>query len=122
LGLAGLLALSRCLKKQGFLKNEISPVYFLIEMSKYRGSIFLIHAVKKYTQEEPSNLPTFIVFLSDGGVTNEQRIKKAVVDAAKSPIFWQLVGLAGSSYGILERLDTITNRLVDNANFNLPCV
>lgn len=73
--------------------------------------------IKKYTQEEPSKLPTFIVFISDGGVTDEQGIKKAVVDAAKYPIFWQFVGLAGSSYGILERLDTIEGRTVDNANF-----
>lgn len=73
--------------------------------------------VKKYTQEEPSKLPTFIVFLSDGGVTDEQGIQKAIIDAAKYPIFWQFVGLAGSSYGILERLDTMGNRVVDNADF-----
>jgi len=73
--------------------------------------------IKKYTQEEPRSLPTFIVFLSDGGVTNEQGIKKAVIDAAKYPIFWQFVGLAGSNYGILSRLDTMGGRIVDNADF-----
>lgn len=74
--------------------------------------------IKKYTQEEPSKLPTFIVFLSDGGVIDEQGIKDAVIDAAKYPIFWQFVGLAGSNYGILERLDTMDgSRIVDNANF-----
>ena len=63
-------------------------------------------------------LPTFIVFLSDGGVTDEQGIKKAVADAAKYPLFWQFVGLAGSNYGILEKLDTMDgSRLVDNTNF-----
>lgn len=73
--------------------------------------------IKKYTQEEPSKLPTFVVFLSDGGVTNESGIKKAMIEAAKYPIFWQFVGLAGFNYGILERLDTLSNRVVDNANF-----
>lgn len=73
--------------------------------------------IKKYTQEEPRSLPTFIVFLSDGGVTDEPGIKKAVIDAAKYPIFWQFVGLAGSNYGILERLDTMSGRIVDNADF-----
>lgn len=73
--------------------------------------------IKKYTQEKPSKLPTLIVFLSDGGVTNEQGIKKAVMDAAKYPIFWQFVGLAGSNYGILEKLDTMAGRIVDNADF-----
>ena len=73
--------------------------------------------IKQYTQEEPSSLPTFIVFLSDGGITDEPGIKKAVIDAAKYPIFWQFVGLAGSNYGILERLDTMSGRIVDNADF-----
>ncbi|WP_292849687.1 VWA domain-containing protein [Nostoc sp. NMS8] len=58
-----------------------------------------------------------IVFLSDGGVTDEQGIKNSVIDAAKSPIFWQFVGLGGSNYGILERLDTMGDRIVDNADF-----
>lgn len=73
--------------------------------------------IKKYTQEELSNLPTFVVFLSDGGVTNEQGIKRAMFDAAQYPLFWQFVGLAGSNYGILERLDTVSGRFVDNADF-----
>ena len=79
--------------------------------------IVIQDVIKKYTQEEPSKLPTFVVFLSDGGVTNESGIKKAIIDAAEYPIFWQFVGLAGSNYGILERLDTMSNRVVDNANF-----
>ena len=80
-------------------------------------SLVIQDVIKKYTQEKPSKLPTFIVFLSDGGVTNEQEIKKSIVDAAKYPIFWQFVGLAGFNYGILERLDSMGGRLVDNANF-----
>lgn len=73
--------------------------------------------IKKYTQEQPSKLPTLIVFLSDGGITDEQEIKKSIINAAKHPIFWQFVGLAGSNYGILERLDTMGGRIVDNADF-----
>ncbi|MEG4047536.1 VWA domain-containing protein [Microcoleus sp. Pol17_C1] len=80
-------------------------------------SLVIQDVIKKYTQEKASKLPTFIVFLSDGGVTNEQEIKKSIVEAAKYPIFWQFVGLAGFNYGILERLDSMRGRLVDNANF-----
>ncbi|MEG5163243.1 VWA domain-containing protein [Microcoleus sp. AT3-A2] len=40
-----------------------------------------------------------------------------MVEGAKYPIFWQFVGLAGFNYGILERLDSMGGRLVDNANF-----
>jgi stress response protein SCP2 len=80
-------------------------------------SLVIRDVIKKYTQEEASKLPTLIVFLSDGGVTDEQGIKKAIVDAAKYPIFWQFVGLAGSNYGILEKLDNMNGRIIDNANF-----
>ncbi|BAY42216.1 stress protein (plasmid) [Nostoc sp. NIES-2111] len=80
-------------------------------------SLVIRDIIKKYTQEKPSKLPTLIVFLSDGGVTDEQEIKKAIVDAAKYPIFWQFVGLAGSNYGILQKLDNMNGRIVDNADF-----
>ncbi|MEG5037154.1 TerD family protein [Microcoleus sp. AT3-D2] len=80
-------------------------------------SLVIQDVIKKYTQEKASKLPTFIVFLSDGGVTNEPELKKSIVEGAKYPIFWQFVGLAGFNYGILERLDSMGGRLVDNANF-----
>ncbi|MEH2118301.1 VWA domain-containing protein [Nostoc sp.] len=80
-------------------------------------SSVLKDVIKKYIQEQPSKLSTLIVFLSDGGVTDEQEIKKSIIEAAKYPIFWQFVGLAGSNYGILERLDTMGGRILDNADF-----
>ena len=64
-----------------------------------------------------SELPAFVVFISDGGVGSSNDIKKVLVEASKFPIFWQFVGLGGSSYGILEDLDTMSGRAVDNANF-----
>lgn len=37
--------------------------------------------------------------------------------SANYPIFWKFVGLGGSNYGVLENLDTFTDRRVDNTNF-----
>jgi stress response protein SCP2 len=64
-----------------------------------------------------STLPAFIVFISDGGVGSGTEIKKVLVEASSHPIFWQFVGLGGSNYGILQDLDTMQGRVVDNANF-----
>jgi stress response protein SCP2 len=64
-----------------------------------------------------SKLPAYVLFITDGGVGNEQDIKKLLVQASKEPIFWQFVGVGGSGYGVLERLDTMSGRYVDNANF-----
>ena len=64
-----------------------------------------------------SKLPAYVIFITDGGVGSETEIKKILMDASKEPIFWQFVGVGGSSYGVLERLDNMTGRYVDNANF-----
>lgn len=64
-----------------------------------------------------SKLPAYVIFITDGGVGSENEIKKILMDASKEPIFWQFVGVGGSSYGVLERLDNMTGRYVDNANF-----
>lgn len=64
-----------------------------------------------------STLPVYVVFISDGGIYHTNEIKKILVDASRLPIFWQFVGVRGSNYGVLENLDTMSGRYVDNANF-----
>lgn len=64
-----------------------------------------------------TKLPAYVIFITDGGVYQDNEIKKLVIGSAKYPIFWQFVGLGGHGYGILKELDTLSGRLVDNANF-----
>jgi stress response protein SCP2 len=64
-----------------------------------------------------STLPALVVFISDGGVKSSLEIKRLITEASAFPIFWQFVGLGGRNYGILEQLDTMEGRTVDNANF-----
>ena len=66
---------------------------------------------------EQTQLPVFVIFISDGGVSQNAAIKKLLVDAAKLPIFWQFVGIGGRNYGVLEKLDTLSGRIVDNCGF-----
>lgn len=70
--------------------------------------------IKEYTG---TKLPAYVIFVTDGGVSYTERIKSILTDAAKMPIFWQFVGVSGSSYGVLEELDNLRGRYVDNANF-----
>ena len=58
-----------------------------------------------------------VLFLHDGGLYDDESVEQAVRDAVDDPIFWQFVGLGDSDYGILERLDTLTDRRVDNTGF-----
>ena len=64
-----------------------------------------------------TKLPVYVLFITDGGVSKKTEIKKIITEASKKPIFWQFVGVGGKNYGILENLDTMTGRYVDNAGF-----
>jgi len=61
--------------------------------------------------------PTLCIFVTDGGIFDNETIASILVEAAERPVFWQFVGLGGSDYGILERFDTLPDRRVDNTGF-----
>ncbi|MBS0970251.1 VWA domain-containing protein [Chimaeribacter arupi] len=64
-----------------------------------------------------SELPVFVVFITDGGISKTREIKQAIQRSANYPIFWKFVGLGGTNYGVLEKLDTFTDRRLDNTHF-----
>lgn len=63
------------------------------------------------------SVPAYVVFVTDGGISKTAQIKKLVIESSYQPIFWQFVGVRGKDYGILEKLDNMEGRYVDNANF-----
>ena len=77
----------------------------------------VIKAVMQHYQAQDSALPAYVVFVSDGGIYREEEIARVLSKAASKPIFWQFVGIGGSNYGVLERLDDLSGRVVDNCNF-----
>jgi hypothetical protein len=62
-------------------------------------------------------LPALIFFISDGGINQSRAIKQRLIDTSTQPLFWQFVGIGGRQYGILEALDTVTGRMIDNSGF-----
>lgn len=71
--------------------------------------------IAKYTLENKSSDPAFIVFINDGGC--KRTIKKPVVSSSNLPLFWQFVGIGDSNFEVLEKLDDMEGRFIDNANF-----
>lgn len=63
------------------------------------------------------DIPTLVLFVTDGGIDKDHAIEKLLKEASHFPIFWQFIGLGGSSYGVLERFDELKGRYVDNAGF-----
>ncbi|WP_312934977.1 VWA domain-containing protein [Pseudomonas sp.] len=73
--------------------------------------------VMDYYRQAGDKTPVYILFVSDGGVHENRAITRLMMEASSQPFFWQFVGLGGSSYGILEKLDDMDGRVVDNCNF-----
>nr|WP_249902168.1 VWA domain-containing protein [Paenibacillus sp. PK3_47] len=71
--------------------------------------------IRKYTKEDQEDTPVFIIFINDGGVLKLTR--KVIMKAAVQPIFWQFVGIGYSDFEVLEGLDNMSGRIVDNADF-----
>ncbi|MDC4591328.1 VWA domain-containing protein, partial [Acinetobacter baumannii] len=85
--------------------------------ARYNEEIPAIEAVINYFQKFNDQIPTYVLFISDGGVGSRREMKKILSQAAKLPIFWQFVGIGGRDYGALEKLDEMSGRIVDNCNF-----
>lgn len=69
--------------------------------------------------DEPASrtTPLLVIFMTDGGFAPSKEIAKIITNAAHRPIFWQFVGIGNSNFGMLRNLDTLPNRVVDNAGF-----
>ncbi|WP_329089201.1 VWA domain-containing protein [Actinomadura citrea] len=61
--------------------------------------------------------PVLVLFFSDGGVAKSAQIARLLREASNRPVFWQFIGLGHGRYGILEKLDTLDGRFIDNAGF-----
>lgn len=72
---------------------------------------------QKYVVEEPSNLPTYILFVTDGNNDDKTETAQVMREAAKYGIFWQFVGIGNERFEFLQKLDDLTGRVIDNANF-----
>ncbi|MFD0337646.1 VWA domain-containing protein [Streptomyces sp. NPDC127117] len=77
----------------------------------------VIAEVRAFVRAHPAPDPTLVLFFSDGGVHRNREIEQELRAAAEEPVFWQFVGLGSSQYGVLERLDTMSGRRVDNVGF-----
>lgn len=95
-------------------------------MNKLGGGTNALKVMNDVIDEyKKSDVPAYVIFITDGAISSDT--KDAVIRSSKMPIFWQFVGIGNSSsgflgrlfggYGMLEKLDTLTGRLVDNTNF-----
>lgn len=78
----------------------------------------VIAQIRSFVASSPAPVPTLVLFFSDGGITRNREIERELRDAVAEPVFWQFVGLGRANrFGVLEKLDTMTGRSVDNVGF-----
>ena len=76
------------------------------------GEIF-----NRYAIREPMDIPTFVVFITDGNNSDKKATKDILTTASKYNIFWKFVGIGNEKFEFLEKLDELKGRFIDNANF-----
>lgn len=77
----------------------------------------MLDIAKYYIDKEPMQIPNYVIFVTDGDNWDKEITENVITQLSHFPIFWQFVGIGHSSFSFLERLDTMTSRYVDNANF-----
>lgn len=61
--------------------------------------------------------PLYVIYLTDGQNDDKAETELVLREASKYPIFFQFVGLGNDSFYFLQKLDNLTGREMDNANF-----
>lgn len=61
--------------------------------------------------------PVYVLFLTDGDNADHSKTEEALREASNEEIFWQFVGIGNAGFSFLEKLDNLSGRYIDNANF-----
>ena len=64
-----------------------------------------------------SKVPAYLIFITDGANSDKNKTKDILRASSHYPIFWQYVGIGKEKFTFLEKLDELSGRFVDNANF-----
>lgn len=75
--------------------------------------------LEKYSQAGKNSDPVYVLFITDGDCADHQQAESAIKDASSKGIFWQFIGIGEnkSTFKFLNKLDTLSGRKIDNANF-----
>lgn len=96
------------------IANKIYKEYY---MSGTHYAPVMKDVLMKYTEEEPTYLPAYIFFLTDGDNFDKKETTNIIKTTCEEPIFWQFIGLGTADMDFLESLDDMQDRTIDNADF-----
>lgn len=87
----------------------------------YMGSTYyapvLNDVVKYYKDIEPSEVPAFIIFITDGDNYDKSATNEIVKELSNYNIFVQFIGIGKAKFNYLKSLDDMKGRKHDNTGF-----
>lgn len=116
---------------QGFINNVLLRKVSLESYTYYAGVMDRI--VKKYGQPvqkqgflsrlirnkptEKPTVPTLVFFVTDGDNFDKDEAEKIIRESSNQAIFWQFIGIGRAEFEFLDKLNKMSGRFLDNANF-----
>lgn len=77
----------------------------------------LDEVVTYYKDIEPSEIPAFVIFITDGDNSDHEATDKIVRELSKYNIFVQFIGIGDDNFSYLKKLDKLDGRKSDNTGF-----
>lgn len=99
--------------KPGF----IGKLFGAKERTEVKTVIESVREQVNAAEVKPVKTPTLVFFMTDGENSDVDETKRVLREAAKQGIFWQFIGIGGESFPMLEALDDLEGRFLDNADF-----
>ncbi len=100
-------------QKYKFGRTEYASVMQRIVQKYFPGII------EDFTVKETMAVkePVFVIFITDGNNSDRRNSTKIIKESSQLGIFWQFVGIGDEEFKFLQKLDELTGRVIDNANF-----
>ena len=73
--------------------------------------------VTYYKDIEPSEIPAFVIFITDGDNSDHRETDDIVRELSKYNIFVQFIGIGDDNFSYLKKLDKLDGREADNTGF-----
>jgi hypothetical protein len=80
--------------------------------TNYAGAI---DAVIQWMGTDPT--PAYVVFLTDGAPTSRPAAEDSLRAASQKPAFWKFLSIGDEPIEFLQKLDDLSGRLIDNADY-----
>ena len=100
---------------KNYVKEIINPARMRMGGTEYAP--VLENVVTYYKDVEPSNIPAFVIFITDGENSDPKMTDRIVRELSNYNMFVQFIGIGDEDFRYLKKLDDLDGRKTDNTGF-----